>query len=64
MLRINLNTLKNKIKFQEIGLTSRSCIAGCGCSCASTCSCSCGCGLCNGHFQLKDFNNSLKSIYA
>lgn len=43
MLKANLNNLRSKIKFQEIGLTSRSCIAGCGCS--SGCSCgSSGCG--------------------
>lgn len=61
MIKANLDFIKSKIKFQEVGLTSRSCIGGCmcggcGCSCAGTCKCKC--------FENSSSTEYLDTIYS
>ncbi len=54
MIKVDIDAIKQKIKFQDVGLTSRSCIGGCGCTCVCSClpgsKCNCGCPLCGGHY--------------
>jgi len=63
MLKVNLNTLQNKIKFQEVGLTSRSCIGGCGGSGACSNCVNSGCGRCK-CFENTASIESLDTIYS
>ena len=72
MLRINLEYLKSRIKYQDTSLTYRTCVGGCsvcgncGCAVCSACSCGCSCGICGKCKCFENFTSieNLDTIYS